>query len=371
LQLCNDERKFRLRRKQLLYHYLCHFTTDPQQMTDLPHDDAVKDNVVALASTFTHPLDAITVQTGDGGQTIKTLYQLQDGNRIESVLMYYNGSGAKSGHATLCISCQVGCAMGCEFCATGKLGLKRNLTVPEMVEQVRLAMEQVHLEVETRGGDQPRNSGVAQDSNSNIKLTNVVFMGMGEPTQNLANIFQTLDYLCHDATQSKNQLNFGLSARNITISTVGDVKGIDQLTADPRPFRLAVSLHTPLDSLRRELIPTSLRWSVDDILDAALNYYQTKNRRVSIEYALIRDVNDSVEQAKLLAKLLNRRGTGWAHVNLIPLNVVDGSKWTASTPEATEAFTNQLSNKGVPVTLRHSRGQDIDGACGQLANQLL
>jgi 23S rRNA (adenine2503-C2)-methyltransferase len=337
----------KLRLKQLGHHYFERYTTDPREMSDIPDADAKE-----LVNEFIGaPLGVIDTQIGDGGDTVKTLCKLQDSESIESVLMYYPD------RATLCISCQVGCSVGCPFCATGTLGLKRNLTALEMVEQVRLSL-----------GDA---------SKRGAKLTNVVFMGMGEPTQNLDNIFSALDYICTPSSDhakgggavfdARIVGNFGLSPRNITISTSGSIPGIRRIQDDLRPFRLAISLHAATNELRNELVPVNKRWSLEDVLDAGYEYYLHKKVRVSIEYALMRGVNDSEKDAFTLAKVLNRRGSGWVHVNLIPLNDVPGSPWTASSAEDTEIFIQTLKSKGVMVTLRSSRGQDIDGACGQLA----
>jgi 23S rRNA (adenine2503-C2)-methyltransferase len=242
--------------------------------------------------------------------------------------------------ATLCISCQVGCALNCSFCATGKLGLMRNLTRAEIVEQVRLAS----LEALKR----------------NSILKNVVFMGMGEPTSNMQNVLDSVDII-------SNPELFAINAKNITISTAGNVPAIKKMALNPRPFRLAISLHAPDNKLRDELMPINKTWNIDAVLDAAFNYFRTSSRRISIEYALMRDINDTRKHAFILAKSLNSRATNWAHVNLISLNEVDGSDYKPSTAQSIAFFQNTLKEKGVFTTIRSSRGQSIDGGCGQLA----
>jgi 23S rRNA (adenine2503-C2)-methyltransferase len=350
LELLKDEKKVKLRRKQLLNHYFVHLTKDPDKMSDIGGQAG---SVVEAALKSQNPegkpiLEHVLEQVGDEGKTIKTLFRLHDGHLIESVLMFYRE------RTTLCISSQVGCAMKCPFCATGKLGLTRNLTASEIVEQVWFSAKKALEKTE---------EGMAP-------LSNVVFMGMGEPTQNLDAIFEALEWTCEpDADTKLNHPTFGIPARNVTVSTVGSVPGIRELADFSRPIRLAISLHAPDDTLRSELVPMNKTFNVAAVLNAGFEYFEQKKRRISIEYALMRDMNDSAENARLLAKVLNQRGSGWAHVNLIPLNEVEGSKWTASTPESTERFIHILEDKGVPVTLRDSRGSDIDGACGQLAGK--
>ena len=191
---------------------------------------------------------------------------------------------------------------------------------------------------------------------------NVVFMGMGEA---LANYKASIDAIRRLVDPSPEGL--GLSARGITMSTVGLVPAMDRLTAEGIPVTLALSLHAPDDELRDELVPINTRWKVGEALDAAYRYFEATGRRVSIEYALIRDINDQAWRADLLGKLLNQRGRGWIHVNPIPLNPTPGSKWTASDPKVERAFVAALEARGIPTTIRDTRGQDIDGACGQLA----
>jgi 23S rRNA (adenine2503-C2)-methyltransferase len=278
------------------------------------------------------------VQTSQIDDTRKFLWELSDNLTIESVLIFSNN------RTTLCISCQVGCNIGCDFCATGKLGLKRNLTVEEILEQVRFAC----LDIKKL-----KKSG----------LTNIVFMGMGEPTQNLDNVLKSVDYITKTAP-----FGFGVSAKNITISTVGVPAGIEEMAKDPHDFRLAVSLHMATDELRSQIIPVNKVHNIAAVLDAAYSYFKAKNSRITFEWAMIRGANDTEKQAFTLAKRLNQKGSGWAHVNLILLNEIANSPYKPSTPETLEQFATIVKNKGIPVTIRHSAGQDIDGACGQLAS---
>jgi 23S rRNA (adenine2503-C2)-methyltransferase len=249
---------------------------------------------------------------------------------------------------TLCVSSQAGCGMNCPFCATGQAGLTRNLSAAEIVEQV-VAAARSTARGELGGGRTAR-------------LSNVVFMGMGEA---LANYKATMSAIRRLVEPSPAGL--GLSARGLTMSTVGLVTAIDRFAQEGLPIRLALSLHAPDDELRDELVPINSRWKVDEALDAARRYFDTTGRRVSIEYALIRDMNDHAWRADLLGRKLNRRGTGWVHVNPIPLNPTPGSKWTASDPLVEAEFVARLRARGIPTTIRDTRGSDIDGACGQLA----
>lgn len=325
------------RGRQVATHYFGHLTDDPAEMSDLPVRLRT-DLVPGLLPTLTTPVRTITA---DGGATVKTLWALHDGVRIESVLMRYPD------RATLCVSSQAGCGMGCPFCATGQLGLTRNLSAAEIVDQVRRSARAL------RDGEVAGGPGC---------LSNVVFMGMGEP---LANYRAVLDAVRRLVAPVPDGL--GLSARGVTVSTVGLVPAMDRLAAEGLPVTLALSLHAPDDELRRELVPITTRWSVDEALDAAHRYFRATGRRVSIEYALIRDINDHAWRAQLLARKLAERGRGWVHVNPIPLNPTPGSVWTASDPAVAARFVAELRAAGIPTTVRDTRGSDIDGACGQLA----
>ncbi|VDR32353.1 Ribosomal RNA large subunit methyltransferase N [Arthrobacter agilis] len=332
------------RAKQLSTHYFSHYTTDPAAMSDLPK--AGREELVA--AMFPPLLTEVKRLTTDNGDTIKFLWRLFDGALVESVLMRYPG------RVTLCVSSQAGCGMNCPFCATGQAGLTRNMSTAEIVDQVVAANRAL---AEGALGDLRTDGGHDAD-----RVTNIVFMGMGEPLANYKRVMGALHRFVDDSPEG-----LGMSARNITVSTVGLVPAINKLAAESLPVTFALSLHAPDDELRDELIPVNTRWKVDEALDAAYNYYRTTGRRVSIEYALIKDMNDHAWRADLLAKKLNQRGRGWVHVNPIPLNPTPGSIWTASEKSVAAEFINRLRAAGVPTTLRDTRGKEIDGACGQLA----
>ena len=277
----------------------------------------------------------------DAGRTRKTLWRLFDGATVESVLMRYPG------RVTLCVSSQAGCGMNCPFCATGQAGLTRNMSAAEIVDQV-VAGARMLRRGEIAGGPG--------------RVSNVVFMGMGEPLANYRAVIGAVRRLTDPVPDG-----LGLSQRNVTVSTVGLVPAMDRLVAEELSVTLAVSLHAPDDELRDELVPVNTRWRVAEVLDAARRYFDATGRRVSIEYALIRDINDHKWRADLLGTELNRRGRGWVHVNPIPLNPTPGSKWTASDPDVQRTFVSRLRAHGIPTTVRDTRGREIDGACGQLA----
>ncbi len=330
------QRAFRAR--QLSAHYFEGLRADPAEWTDLP--SSVRE--VLAAKFLPELLRAVREQTCDGGTTIKTLWKLFDGATVESVLMRYPD------RTTLCVSSQAGCGMACPFCATGQGGLQRNLSTAEIVEQVVDGARRM-----ARGGV-PGGPG---------RINNVVFMGMGEPLANYKAVMGSVRQL---TTPTPDGL--GLSARGITVSTVGLVPRMQQLATEGIPVTLALSLHAPDDELRDELVPINTRWNVSEVVDAAWEYAKQTRRRVSIEYILIRDVNDQAFRADLLARVLRRRGNwGWVHVNLIPLNPTPGSRWTASRRRDEDEFVRRLQVRGVPVTVRDTRGREIDGACGQLA----
>ncbi len=325
------------RAKQLATHYFTHYTSDAAQMTDLPAKtrDSLAETMFPQLIRPTRKLEA------DGGTTVKTLWHLFDDAKVESVLMRYPN------RTTLCVSSQAGCGMACPFCATGQLGLTRNLSTAEILEQVRAAFRSL------ADGEIP--GGVT-------RLNNLVFMGMGEPLANYKAVIETVRTLVAPQPEG-----LGMSARNITVSTVGLVPAMQKLTKEGIPVTLALSLHAPDDDLRSELVPINTRWSVDETLDAARNYFEVTGRRVSIEYALIKDMNDHAWRADLLGEKLNSRGRGWVHVNPIPLNPTPGSIWTASDRDVEDEFVARLRGHGIPTTIRDTRGSDIDGACGQLA----
>lgn len=331
------------RATQLSTHYFERLVADPDEMTDLPKAERAA-LVEGLLPTLLNPIRDLRA---DGGATIKQVFRLFDGAMVESVLMRYPG------RVTMCISSQAGCGMNCPFCATGQEGLTRNLTTAEIVEQVVAGARAL------RHGDLA--GGEGEDATP-LRVSNVVFMGMGEA---LANYRQAVNAIRRLTDPSPHGL--GMSARGVTMSTVGLVPAIDKLAAEGIPVTLALSLHAPDDELRDELVPINTRWKVDEAIDAAHRYYRTTGRRVSIEYALIKDINDQGWRADLLGQKLAARGKGWVHVNPIPLNPTPGSKWTASRRGVEQNFVERLRAHGIPTTVRDTRGSDIDGACGQLA----
>jgi 23S rRNA (adenine2503-C2)-methyltransferase len=322
------------RADQVSRHWLVRLSDDPGEWTDIPEADRAEITRTLLPSLLT-PVRTIAC---DDGTTVKTLWRLHDGALVESVLMRYPE------RVTMCISSQAGCGMNCPFCATGQAGLTRNLSTAEIVEQV-IAGARALQRGEIEGGPG--------------RVSNVVFMGMGEPLANYRAVVGALHRLT-DAPPS----GLGLSARGMTVSTVGLVPRIRDLAHEGLPVTLAVSLHAPDDELRDTLVPVNTRWKVAEVLDAAWEYAAATHRRVSIEYALIRDINDQRWRAELLGDLLAGR---LVHVNLIPLNPTPGSQWTASRPQDERAFVRALQDRGVAVTVRDTRGREIDGACGQLA----
>ena len=286
-----------------------------------------------LAAAFPLALDPIVESIGDDGQTVKWLWRCRtDDAQIETVLMRYPE------RATVCISSQAGCAMGCTFCATGQAGFVRHLDAGEIVEQVVRA---------AHASPQPVN--------------NVVFMGMGEPLAN------------YDATMGAvNRLHgdLGLSARHITISTVGVVPGIRRLASETLPVTLAISLHAPGDELRNTMIPINRRYPLAEVMDAAAELGASRGRRVTFEYACIAGVNDLLEHAHALVRLLRPLGPRGSHVNLIPLNATEGYAGTAPVPVRIQAFATILRSGGLTATVRRNRGTDIDAACGQLRSRV-
>ncbi|WP_129657651.1 23S rRNA (adenine(2503)-C(2))-methyltransferase RlmN [Rothia uropygialis] len=334
------------RASQLSKHYFERLVTDPQEMTDLPA--ASREQMVADA--MPKLLTTVNTLEADGGDTLKLVHRLFDGALVESVIMRY------SNRVTMCISSQAGCGMNCPFCATGQAGLTRNLSTAEIVEQVVAGARMV----KTMKGLESAADG--PEETKPLRISNIVFMGMGEALANYKSSLGAVHRLIDPSPEG-----LGISARGITMSTVGLVPGMYKFTQENLPVTLALSLHAPDDELRDELIPINNRWKVDETLDAAYDYYRQTGRRVSIEYALIRDINDQGWRADLLGKKLAQRGRGWVHVNPIPLNPTPGSKWTASRPGVEQNFVERLRAHGIPTTVRDTRGSDIDGACGQLA----
>ncbi|MGJ6125181.1 23S rRNA (adenine(2503)-C(2))-methyltransferase RlmN [Mycolicibacterium sp. Y3] len=323
----------KFRAKQLAHQYYGRLIADPHQMTDLPA--AVRASVAGeLFPTLISPAREIQC---DAGETRKTLWRALDGTTFESVLMRYPQRN------TVCISSQAGCGMACPFCATGQGGLKRNLSTAEILEQVRAASFAMREEHDGR-------------------LSNIVFMGMGEPLANYNRVLAAVRRIIAPPPDG-----FGISARSVTVSTVGLAPAIRKLADEKLGVTLAVSLHTPDDELRDTLVPVNNRWSVDEVLDAARYYADSTGRRVSIEYALIRDVNDQPWRADLLGKKLHSKLGSLVHVNLIPLNPTPGSEWDASPKPVEREFVKRVLAKGVSCTVRDTRGREIAAACGQLA----
>jgi 23S rRNA (adenine2503-C2)-methyltransferase len=341
------------------------FVTDPSVMSDLPAGfrDWLADRWDGTGLTELHH------QRGDDGWTHKFLYGLPGGDAVETVLMFYppTGRGAPAdgtpapalgeaedattgakGRATVCISTQAGCAMGCTFCATGQFGFTRNLSVGEVVQQV--AMVAAALPGLRPGPDAPDH------------ITNVVFMGMGEPFANPAATWGAVHRL-HDG--------IGLGARGITVSTVGLVPQIRRAATEPIAVNLAVSIHAPDDDLRDRLVPVNRTWPIAELLDAVETYVAATRRRVSFEYALLAGVNDSPAQGEALGRLLTglrMPGTGGhaAHVNAIPFNPTPGGDFDAPSRSAARRFADAVASTGMPVSIRANRGVGIDAACGQL-----
>ena len=299
---------------------------EPESWTDLP-----KPLRSDLARLLPGALTPVTESISDRGDTVKFLWELEGGSRIETVLMLYRD------RATVCISSQAGCAMGCGFCATGQAGFTRHLTPGEIIEQVVRATERAR----------------ALDR----RVSNVVFMGMGEPLANEAAVWTAVERIHGD---------LGLSARHITISTVGIIPGIRALAARPLPVNLAVSLHAADDALRDELVPINRRYPIDDLVAACREYLGVRNRRISFEWAMIDGVNDRDSDARELAAICRRLRPA-AHVNLIPLNPTPGYPTRGSSLKRVHEFRDELERLGANATVRQNRGTDIHAACGQLA----
>ncbi|MDP1821229.1 MAG: 23S rRNA (adenine(2503)-C(2))-methyltransferase RlmN [Acidimicrobiales bacterium] len=297
----------------------------PAELTNLPK--AVR---AALDEQLPLALAPVTESTSDGGETVKWLWALADGTEVETVLMHYDN------RSTVCVSSQAGCAMGCTFCATGQAGFDRHLTTGEIVEQV------------VRAARRARDDGQ--------RLSNVVYMGMGEPLANYDPTWASVERLHAD---------LGLSARHLTVSTVGIVPGIRRLATEALPVNLAVSLHAADDGLRDELVPINRRYPLSTLMDACAGYLQAKNRRVSLEWALIDGVNDRDVDARQLVERARTLPLP-AHVNLIPLNPTPGYAVRGTPPRRVREFRDLLREGGVNATIRRTRGTEIDAACGQL-----
>lgn len=351
------------RARQLYRQLYIHLADRPAAMTDLPN--ALRERLAA--ETRIGSLELVRLQTADRGLTRKALFRLP-GPRdavVESVLMVYPD------RATVCVSTQAGCAMDCVFCATGRLGLLRNLSPGEILEQVIWAARELRTIEPRTKNQEPIEHDTVLGSRFSV-LTNVVFMGMGEPFANYDRWWQAVERL-HDP------LGFNMGARSLTVSTVGLVPGIRRLASEALPINLAISLHAPDDDLRSEMMPVNRRYPIAALLEATQEYIARTNRRVSFEYVLLQGKNDSPEQAEALAKLLSGQGADkgmpgahrgaplLCHVNLIPWNPVPGTPLGRSEQARVLRFQQVLQARGIPCTVRVERGIAIAAACGQLA----
>ena len=311
--------------------------TDPEQMTNL----SKKLRTRLSAETSSNPLELITQVDSEDRLTRKALFRLPDGATIEVVLMLYNY------RCTVCISTQVGCGMGCPFCATGQGGLVRNLTAGEIIAQVHWFERWLRAE-----DGRKNNLKVERPS----RLSNIVVMGMGEPLANYDALMQALRAIADPDT-------FSLSARSITVSTVGIIPMIDKLVEEKLPVRLAVSLHAANNRLRNRLVPINKRYPLESLIATCHRYQEKTNRRISFEYALMRSINDAPQHAEQVADLL---ASLRSHVNLIPLNPTAGSPYQPSRDETALHFQEILQEAGITTTMRLRRGVEINAGCGQL-----
>ena len=337
-QMVIDMGQQRYRADQILYPLYYKFPKSLSEIRQLPttmRNKLAEEGYVIGSATEVHRI------VSEDGDTTKLLLNLADGTPVETVLIQYQSSKI-NGHprSTICVSTQVGCAMGCTFCATGQMGFERNIKAEEIVAQV------IHFAelLEKRGQH----------------VTNLVFMGMGEPLANYDETIRAVRLLTHPR-------GFGIGQRNITISTIGIISGIDKLAEEDLQIGLAISLHAPNDKLRQKLVPTAGPHSVDDLIAAGKRYFKKTGRRVTFEYALIEGVNDSPEIAKELSRLLDGNGS---HVNLIPLNPTAGDFHRPSKRSVLE-FERILNIAGVNCTVRVEKGTEISAACGQLRTDVI
>lgn len=328
----------RYRADQILYPIYNKFPKDISEILQLP--TSLRDKLIAEGYTIGSAKEVNRIVSEDG-DTTKILLNLVDGNPIETVLIQYPTSKI-NGHprSTICVSTQDGCAMGCIFCATGQMGFKRNIKAEDIVAQV------IHF------------ARLLQERDQHV--TNLVFMGMGEPLANYDEMIRAVRLLTDNRC-------FGLGQRHITISTIGIIKEIDRLADENLQIGLAISLHAPNDKLRRKLVPTAGPHSVNDLISAGRRYYKKTGRRVTFEYALIEGINDSPEVAAELAYLLEGNGS---HVNLIPINPTDGNFKRPARRSVLE-FERILVNAGVNCTVRVEKGSEISAACGQLRTDIV
>ncbi|MCY4520211.1 MAG: 23S rRNA (adenine(2503)-C(2))-methyltransferase RlmN [Caldilineaceae bacterium] len=311
-----------------------------EQMTNLP--EPLRRQLAEWGSVW--PLEIADSRLSRSGDTLKVLFRLADGATIEAVLMLYDR------RRTLCISSQAGCAMGCTFCATGLDGLTRNLTAGEIVGQV-LALSRQLAQRRDLATDRARANG--------SRVTNVVFMGMGEPLHNYGPVRDAIGVLTSPEA-------YGLGARNLTVSTIGVVPAMRRLALEGLQLRLAVSLHAPHDHLRIQLVPPGKRWPIRDIMAAADEYVERTGRRVTYEYVMLDGVNDTLELGRQLGRVLRGRH---CHVNLIPFNPIPGQPYRPTPDGRIRAFAKQVEASGVPVSVRVRRGVEMDAGCGQLSTR--
>ena len=321
-ELLHQEPKFRV---DQIWNGLYHQGKELGELTSLPK--ALREQ---LLEQLPMALNAVTQQVSDSGDTTKFLWELSGGARVETVLMLYPD------RATVCISSQAGCAMACSFCATGQAGFERQLSTGEIVEQVLRARR------------------VAMAQQPARRVSNIVFMGMGEPMANFENTWAAVQRI-HDDIE--------IGARHITVSTVGLIPGIHRMAAEALPVNLAVSLHAADNTLRNELVPINRKYPLEDLMAACASYFAATRRRVSFEWAMIHDVNDRLSDAQALAELAHPLR---AHINLIPLNPTPGYAVRGSSKNRVRAFREELERLGINVTVRDTRGTEIDAACGQL-----
>ena len=335
-QLLVEWKQPKFRARQIWDWIYKQYAADFEQMSNLPQGLRTQ-----LQSRFTlDPLTPVTQLVSQAGDTQKVLFQLPDGNLIEAVLMVYDK------RRTLCISSQAGCAMGCTFCATAQGGLARNLTAGEIVAQdLFFARYLMHKDLVP-----------VMDVERPTTVTNIVMMGMGEPLHNYKNVWQAL----HRLTDAE---SFGLGARNITLSTVGLVAGIEKMADEELQIGLAVSLHAPNDELRSKLVPVNKGYPIEKLLTAVEEYIAKTHRRVTFEYALMAGINDSEAIAHELAEKIKHL---LCHVNVIPLNPIPDSPFQPSSDLDTQRFVAILREAGISATIRLRRGIEINAGCGQL-----
>lgn len=327
----------RYRADQLLQALYNEFPKDVSSIKQLPAEMRSK---LTLAGHAVGSANEVHRVVSEDGETTKLLLKLGDGTLIETVLMQYHKKDKEHPRSTVCVSTQVGCAMGCKFCATGQMGFERNLKAEEIVTQVLHFASMLHERGE--------------------HITNLVFMGMGEPLANYAETIRAVKLLTHARA-------FGLGQRHITISTVGVMQGIERLAEEDLQIGLAISLHAPNDDLRQKLVPTAGPHSVEDLISVTRSYFKKTGRRVSLEYALLDGINDSKEIAEELAALLKGNGV---HVNLIPVNPTAGGFQRPRWKRITE-FERVLKEAGVNCTVRVEKGSEISAACGQLRTDMV